>query len=108
MRARLGERWNQISFAKASAAEATQYVQNYHPRAQRQSLEILVSLPLDILFKVTQSSLHISIRDNHNRVQIFERLLPLDLLHLARTTKALCAALMHRSSTTVWMAARSI
>ncbi|KAG0706614.1 hypothetical protein DFH29DRAFT_900438 [Suillus ampliporus] len=76
-------------FAKATAAEATEYLKNYRPRAQKQNLEILVSLPLDILF------------------EIFGRLLPLDLLHLARTTKALRAVLVHRSSTTVWKATRS-
>ncbi|KAG1886289.1 hypothetical protein F4604DRAFT_1725611 [Suillus subluteus] len=76
-------------FAKTTTADATEFLKNYRPRAQKQSLEILISLPLDILF------------------EIFGRLLPLDLLHLARTTKALRAVLMHRSSTTVWMAARS-
>ncbi|KAG1730700.1 uncharacterized protein EDB91DRAFT_1156653 [Suillus paluster] len=71
------------------AREATEFLKNYRPRAQKQSLEILVSLPLDILF------------------EIFGKLLPFDLLHLARTTKALRAVLMHPSSTTVWRAARS-
>ncbi|KAG1763866.1 hypothetical protein EDD22DRAFT_885733 [Suillus occidentalis] len=76
-------------FAKTTTADTTDHLKTYRPRAQNQSLEILVSLPLDILF------------------EIFGRLLPLDLLHLARTTKALRSVLMHRSSTTVWMAARS-
>ncbi|KAG1800415.1 uncharacterized protein HD556DRAFT_1265557 [Suillus plorans] len=76
-------------FTKNTAVDATEFLKNYRPRAQKQSLEILISLPLDILF------------------EIFGRLLPLDLLHLSRTTKALRSVLMHRSSTTVWMAARS-
>ncbi|KAG1893586.1 uncharacterized protein F5891DRAFT_1176386 [Suillus fuscotomentosus] len=71
------------------ASHATEFLKNYRPRARKQSLEVLISLPLDILF------------------EIFGRLLPLDLLHLSRTTKALRSVLMHRSSTTVWMAARS-
>ncbi|KAG2069481.1 hypothetical protein BDR04DRAFT_1055483 [Suillus decipiens] len=76
-------------FKKTSTSDASEFLKNYRPRAKKQSLEILISLPLDILF------------------EIFGRLLPLDLLHLARTTKALRAMLMHRSSITVWMAARS-
>ncbi|KAG2141027.1 hypothetical protein DEU56DRAFT_796766 [Suillus clintonianus] len=76
-------------FTKITTTQATEHLKNYRPRAQRQNLEILISLPLDILF------------------EIFGRLLPLDLLHLARTSKALRGVLMHRSSTTVWMAARS-
>ncbi|KAG1779671.1 hypothetical protein EV702DRAFT_1085829 [Suillus placidus] len=76
-------------FTKTTTADATEFIKPHRPRAQKQSLEMLISLPLDILF------------------EIFGRLLPLDLLHLARTTKALRAVLMHRSSTTVWMAARS-
>ena len=38
--------------------------------------------------------------------QIFGRLLPLDLLHLARTTRAFRRVLMHKSSIFVWKAAR--
>ena len=39
--------------------------------------------------------------------QIFGHLKPLDLLHLARTTKDLRAILMKRSSISVWKQARS-
>lgn len=39
--------------------------------------------------------------------QIFGHLKPLDLLHLARTTKDLRAILMARSSTSIWKHARS-
>ncbi|KAG2358029.1 hypothetical protein BDR07DRAFT_1612170 [Suillus spraguei] len=76
-------------FTKTSTTDAPEFLKNHRSRAKKKSLEILISLPLDILF------------------EIFGRLLPLDLLHLARTTKDLRAILMHRSSTTVWMAARS-
>ncbi|EPQ54501.1 hypothetical protein GLOTRDRAFT_139079 [Gloeophyllum trabeum ATCC 11539] len=56
------------------------------PRASGK-LARLPSLPLDILF------------------EIFGHLPPLDVLHLARTTKALRRILMHRSSVGIWRAA---
>ncbi|KAE9397413.1 hypothetical protein BT96DRAFT_1020784 [Gymnopus androsaceus JB14] len=55
----------------------------------RAKLSMLPSLPLDILF------------------EIFGHLLPLDILHLARTTKEFRRLLMHKNSTTVWMSAFS-
>ncbi|EIW87303.1 hypothetical protein CONPUDRAFT_161873 [Coniophora puteana RWD-64-598 SS2] len=48
-------------------------------------LKLLPSMPLDILF------------------EIFGRLMPIDLLHLARTTKPFRRVLMHRSSVSVWV-----
>lgn len=54
-------------FTKTTAVDATEFLKNYRPRAQKQSLEILISLPLDILFEVTQVLCHMIIRDNHNR-----------------------------------------
>ncbi|TFK52553.1 hypothetical protein OE88DRAFT_1419649 [Heliocybe sulcata] len=56
---------------------------------QTAKLALLPSLPLDLLF------------------EIFGHLLPLDLLHLARTTKPLRRILMQRSSVTVWRDALS-
>ncbi|KAF5329362.1 hypothetical protein D9619_009185 [Psilocybe cf. subviscida] len=50
----------------------------------RGKLSLLPSLPLDILF------------------EIFKLLMPTDILHLTRTTKALRAVLLHRSAMTVW------
>lgn len=41
-------------FAKSTTADTIDYLKTYRPRAQKQSLEILISLPLDILFEVTQ------------------------------------------------------
>ncbi|KAJ2990803.1 hypothetical protein NUW54_g8367 [Trametes sanguinea] len=54
------------------------------PRGRRRNLSKLVDMPLDILF------------------EIFGHLHPHDLLHLARTTKALRNILMRRSAITIW------
>ncbi|CDO73568.1 hypothetical protein BN946_scf185014.g38 [Trametes cinnabarina] len=54
------------------------------PRGRRRLLSKLVDMPLDILF------------------EIFGHMHPHDLLHLARTTKALRNVLMRRSAITVW------
>ncbi|RDB24018.1 hypothetical protein Hypma_008642 [Hypsizygus marmoreus] len=56
---------------------------------KRGKLEYITEMPLDILF------------------EIFSHLSPSDLLSLARTSKPLRGALMHRSSTYVWKKARS-
>ncbi|CAA7269840.1 unnamed protein product [Cyclocybe aegerita] len=58
-------------------------------QGSRAKLAMLPSLPLDILF------------------EIFGCLRPLDLLHLARTTKSIRALLLHRSATSVWKRAFS-
>ncbi|KAF9523114.1 hypothetical protein CPB83DRAFT_863488 [Crepidotus variabilis] len=50
----------------------------------RAKLGLLPSLPLDILF------------------EIFTHLMPIDVLHLTRTTKAFRTLLLHRSSTGLW------
>ncbi|KAF8164095.1 hypothetical protein BJ912DRAFT_273453 [Pholiota molesta] len=52
-------------------------------------LKDIMEMPMDVLF------------------EIFGQLEPLDLLNIGRTTKALRAILMSRSSTSVWMSARS-
>ncbi|KAI0949926.1 hypothetical protein AcV7_008552 [Taiwanofungus camphoratus] len=57
-------------------------------RLGKRSLSKLLDMPLDILF------------------EIFGHLHPLDVLHLARTTKALRNVLMRRSSITIWKYAR--
>jgi hypothetical protein len=41
------------------------------------------------------------------RTQIFGHLLPLDVLHLARTTKDFRRVLMHRSAKSIWKSALS-
>ncbi|KII94221.1 hypothetical protein PLICRDRAFT_171887 [Plicaturopsis crispa FD-325 SS-3] len=59
-----------------------------HPSKPKGKLRLLPSLPLDILF------------------EIFGHLLPLDILHLARTTKPFRSLLMRKSSISIWKAAR--
>ncbi|EPQ60023.1 hypothetical protein GLOTRDRAFT_13676, partial [Gloeophyllum trabeum ATCC 11539] len=49
-------------------------------------LSLIVDMPLDIL------------------LEIFQHLQPLDLLHMARTTKSLRGIIMHRSAKTIWTA----
>ncbi|KAI0707647.1 hypothetical protein C8Q76DRAFT_745779 [Earliella scabrosa] len=58
-------------------------------RGRKGLLSMLPDMPLDILF------------------EIFAHLEPYDMLHLARTTKALRNLLMSRSSITVWRRARA-
>lgn len=58
-------------------------------RKPRQNLQHFVRMPLDILF------------------EIFEYLFPSDVLHLARTSKALRNVLMRRSAISIWKAAFS-
>ncbi|EMD38467.1 hypothetical protein CERSUDRAFT_82729 [Gelatoporia subvermispora B] len=58
-------------------------------RACRRTLSMLPDMPLDILF------------------EIFGHLHPLDVLHLARTSKALRNVLMRRSAISIWKEARS-
>ncbi|KAF8439340.1 hypothetical protein L210DRAFT_3402807, partial [Boletus edulis BED1] len=48
----------------------------------------LVEMPMDILF------------------EIFGHLMPLDVLHLTHTTKQFRQLIMHRSSASIWVAAR--
>ncbi|KIY51950.1 hypothetical protein FISHEDRAFT_70186 [Fistulina hepatica ATCC 64428] len=56
-------------------------------RTRTSKLALLPTLPLDIL------------------LEIFSNLLPLDVLHLSRASKALRRVLMHRSSMSVWKSA---
>ncbi|KJA22478.1 hypothetical protein HYPSUDRAFT_139140 [Hypholoma sublateritium FD-334 SS-4] len=58
-------------------------------KRKRGILRQLMEMPIDILF------------------EIFGHLKPLDLVHMARTTKELRALLMSRSSISVWRTARS-
>ncbi|KAH9952089.1 hypothetical protein B0H21DRAFT_13030 [Amylocystis lapponica] len=58
-------------------------------RSGRRSLSKLPDMPLDILF------------------EIFGHLNPIDVLHLARTTKALRDILMRRSALSIWREARA-
>lgn len=69
---------------------------------------MLPNMPLDILYEVwlRTSAGHRPLSDARFHVKIFSHLLPYDLLHLARSTKALRGVLMHRSAITVWRRAR--
>ncbi|KAF9464633.1 hypothetical protein BDZ94DRAFT_1216309 [Collybia nuda] len=74
---------------KRQAGAQKEHVTDKKPRGKRGSLKELVNMPLDILF------------------EIFGSLNPVDILHLARTTKDLRAILMNRSSQWIWKRARA-
>lgn len=74
------------------------------PRGKHGALEMLTDMPIDILFEVSTTDLPAA-KINQD-LQIFSHLLPLDLLNLARTTKALRGLLMQRAATGVWKSAR--
>ena len=74
-------------------------------RGKHGLLKQLVEMPLDVLFEVC-AILHLLMMTSQF-LQIFGHLKPLDLLHLARTTKDLRAILMKRSSISIWKRARS-
>ena len=75
-------------------------------RGKRGFLRRLVEMPLDVLFEVC-ATLHLVTDQCLQYPQIFGHLKPLDLLHLARTTKDLRAILMNRSSISIWKHSRS-
>jgi len=64
----------------------------------------LLGVPLDIAFEVAATFDGNYPRINH--AQIFSLVWPIDLLQLARTSKALRAHLMSRSSAPIWTACR--
>ncbi|KAF8959596.1 hypothetical protein BDZ97DRAFT_1666979 [Flammula alnicola] len=72
---------------KESRAETHRQVKK--ARGQEGSFDGLIEMPLDVLY------------------EIFGLLNPIDVLHLARTTKALRGILMTRSAVFVWKLARS-
>ena len=80
-----------------------------HPKTGR--LSQLMNMPMDVLMEVRVPSLRqircIYSTHHVDNAQIFGHLHPLDLLHLARTTKAFRRVLMHRSAISVWKAARA-
>lgn len=74
-------------------------------RLKRGSLDILPSLPLDILCEVRISRYH----TQHSvtiALQVFGFLHPADLLVLARTTNAFRSFLLKRSAAFIWRSAR--
>jgi hypothetical protein len=74
-------------------------------------LSQLMNMPMDVLMEVRAPFLRqircIYSSRHVNNAQIFGHLHPLDLLHLARTTKAFRRVLMHRSAISVWKTARA-
>jgi hypothetical protein len=66
----------------------------------------LLNMPIDVLFEVRKCyyTLNCHLLE---KSQIFGHLHPLDVLNLARVTKDFRRILMHRSSSSVWKAARA-
>lgn len=82
--------------------------QTLHRKKTRAKLANLPHLPLDVLFEVSDVSLSKKVVLTCFILhEVFSHLLPLDILHLVRTTKALRATLLHRSATSVWKASLS-
>lgn len=71
-------------------------------RRKASKLSKLPDMPLDVLFEVLLYPFTIFCSNNLLYHQIFSCLHPLDLLHLARTTKSLRAVVMNRSARSVW------
>jgi hypothetical protein len=74
-------------------------------KAKVGQLEGFMSVPMDVLFKVT--AFHGCVSVAHVAHQIFGHLLPLDILNLSRTTEEFRRVLLHKSSVSVWKAARA-
>jgi hypothetical protein len=70
-------------------------------------LWLLMDMPMDVLFEVRSYSGSLPLLTRLKFKQIFSHLLPLDILYLARTTKEFRDVLMHRSSISLWKAARA-
>ncbi|EKM49968.1 uncharacterized protein PHACADRAFT_32829 [Phanerochaete carnosa HHB-10118-sp] len=89
----------------AGAARAELPVRSLAGR-KRKRLEDLPNMPLDIVVEVNNSlASHLTLR-THFSAKILLYLEPLDLLHLARTSKAFRAVLMNRSNAFLWRTAR--
>jgi hypothetical protein len=65
---------------------------------------MLPEMPLDILLEV-RHPMQPNLLVSNPHLQIFSLLYPLDVIRLARTTKALRGILMSRSAITVWKTA---
>lgn len=68
------------------------------------TLAELMNVPMDVLFEVSRRLYPIPLPLTAR--QIFGHLRPLDILHLARTTKEFRCLLMNRSASYIWKAAR--
>jgi hypothetical protein len=77
-------------------------------RARKGGLSLLPTISLDVLFEVSSTSCVAYIQLNHTSQQIFGFLKPLDLLSLARTSKAFRNLLMRKSNAFIWRASRSL
>ncbi|KIM88893.1 hypothetical protein PILCRDRAFT_813893 [Piloderma croceum F 1598] len=86
---RLKKKRKMESTVSANAAIKVQPKKRAKGKGKAGKLEGLMLLPMDVLF------------------EIFGHLRPLDILHLARTTKQFRSVLMHKSAISVWKAARA-
>jgi hypothetical protein len=78
-------------------------------RARKGGLSLLPTMSLDVLFEVSFTPCLVYIQLNHYpSQQIFGFLKPLDLLSLARTSKAFRNLLMRKSNAFIWRASRSL
>jgi hypothetical protein len=78
-------------------------------RRVRGRLQNMLSLPFDVLFSVRPFRRNIvfpSVPEQDTTPQVFSELGPMDLVNLARTSKALRQVLMSRASLSVWLVAR--
>ena len=80
-----------------------------HRKKTRAKLANLPNFPLDILFEVSDAlqKKDCVVLTRYILHKIFSHLLPLDILHLTRTTKVLRSTLLHRSAISVWKASLS-
>jgi hypothetical protein len=75
------------------------------PRARKGGLSLLPSTSLDVLFEVSVVGSECAFNSSQ---QIFGFLKPLDLLSLARTSKAFRNLLMCKSNAFIWRASRAL
>lgn len=71
-------------------------------RGKRGALKHLTEAPLDVLFEVSDEIESLDVFSSPPPVKIFGKLNPIDLLYLARTTKALRNILMRTSAKFIW------
>ena len=78
-------------------------------RRRKATLQGLPTLPVDLLHEVSPISINAFYRTlSFNTIwnQIFSHLDPLDLLHLARSTKAFRSFLLNKNAIGIWRSAR--
>ena len=75
-------------------------------RGKKQPVKCTLDMPLDIINEVNICSFVCTNHVLKDELQIFSHLEPLDLLHLARTTKLFRNYLMSRRSALLWKTAQ--